>query len=73
MDNSISNIPLSASSASSQTSSSSKSFQFFIPNLKPATNFKLKIFASSSKGPSEEHVYIDAQTLRPAERLIKTK
>lgn len=37
--------------------------------MSPATNFKLKIYASNSKGKSDS-TWLKAQTLRPAERLI---
>lgn len=44
-------------------------FQFFITQLPPATQFRLKIYAQNSKGKSQE-ISLKAQTLRPAERLI---
>ncbi|CAG2105035.1 unnamed protein product, partial [Medioppia subpectinata] len=51
------------------SSVTSNSFQLFVPNLTPATNFKLKLFATNSKGKSEQ-IWLKAQTLRPAERLV---
>lgn len=47
----------------------SNSFQMFVPNLTPNTNFKLKLFAANSKGRSDQ-IWLSAQTLRPAERLV---
>ncbi|CAG2160223.1 unnamed protein product [Oppiella nova] len=51
------------------SSSAMNSFQLFVPNLTPATNFKLKLFAANSKGRSDQ-IWLKAQTLRPAERLV---
>jgi hypothetical protein len=59
----------SPTSSLSPINSMSNSFQLFVPNLTPATNFKLKLFASNSKGKSDQ-IVLKAQTLRPAERLV---
>lgn len=48
------------------------SFQFFASNLPSATNFKAKLYAKNSKGRSN-HVWLNAQTLRPAERLVDSQ
>lgn len=64
LDNSINSM-----TSSVPSSASANSFQMFVPNLTPNTNFKLKLFAANSKGKSDQ-IWLSAHTLRPAERLV---
>ncbi|KAI1309375.1 hypothetical protein HDE_00025 [Halotydeus destructor] len=53
-------------------STEANSFQFLMTNLPSATTFRAKMYAQNSKGRSEAS-YVQAATLRPAERLVDSQ
>lgn len=51
------------------SSNSLRNFQFFITDLQPSTTFRIKLYASNTRGRSDD-IWLEGSTLRSAEKLV---